>query len=179
MDEEIVADADAVLEAADEIDRGQGDMLVEHGLHLLEGGVGIALLINVEAEHGFTPAMAQEMAQHLQLFQRLEKHFLVIAQKDAHRPLLRQRAAISSTPRLSGPRSIRSPSRMIVVCAGAAVLLIRSSFSIASINCANRSAAMDVAHRIDPLARRNGAGQGGAGPEKFAQAAQHSFCKIT
>jgi hypothetical protein len=29
------------------------------------------LLVNVEAEHGFTPAMAQEMAQHLQLFQRL------------------------------------------------------------------------------------------------------------
>jgi hypothetical protein len=156
-------------------------MLVKQLLHLLEGGVGIGLFVNVEAEHRLAPAIAQEMTQHVDLFQRLEKHLLMIAQKDAHRPpAAPARGHFQHTPAVGSTVDQIAQQDDGGLGGGGGVADPVVVLDRLDQLCEQVGSAMDVAHRIDPLARRNGgAGQGGAGPEKFAQAAQHSFCKIT
>ena len=89
VDEQVVADGDHVLEALEEGDILGRDRGAHHRLRLLELGLREGRAVDAVAEHGLAPAVAQEMAEHLEAAEAAQEHLLVVAGEDAHAaPLL-------------------------------------------------------------------------------------------
>src|SRR5687768_7070365 len=174
VDEQVVADDDRVLGGAHEFDVLGRHRLAHPLLKLFERQLAIARAIDRIAEHGFAPAIAQEMAKDVDIVEAVEEHFLVIARQHTDRS-----APAPVARRLDNTRAVGSAvdevaeqdHRGLGRTAAEVVGLDRRDHVLEQIE-----PAVDVADRIDPLAfghRGAAGGRGVDGDEHLAEAAYH------
>jgi hypothetical protein len=80
-----------------------GHVVAHQLLRFLEIGCEEGCAIDPEAERGFAPAVAQEMAEHLEFLEAAQEHFLVVAREDSHAPTRLPFARQRDDPRAVDP----------------------------------------------------------------------------
>src|SRR3990167_9470613 len=88
MDEGIVARDQHVFKTREKCAVGLGHDLGQLPEQLLHCQFVEPLTLDPKAEDRFAPAMLEEMAQHLDILEALQEHFLVIAHENANAPPL-------------------------------------------------------------------------------------------
>src|SRR3546814_6772297 len=103
MDEGIIARDHHALERGEEGAIGFGHDPGQLPEQLFQGQFVEFLALDPEAEDGFAPAVLEEMAQHLDILEALQEHFLVIAHENANASTLAPVARAADHSRAVGP----------------------------------------------------------------------------